>query len=102
MINGYPASDYYYTNIQIPSEVENSQKKEDQVNVAVHYKIVAFEQKEGKPLKSLEKNTMEDLLAKFEREAIEELGFAPAPTPQDPVVPAPKPAIIHGDGDDQR
>lgn len=101
MVNGYPATDFYYNNIKIPADVEQSEKKSDKINVAIHYKIVAFEKEGGKPLKALTKNEMEDKLQQFELEAIEELGFAPAPSPPAPATPTPKPAIIHGDDQDK-
>lgn len=95
-INGYPASDYYYKTITIPPDIEKSEKKEDQINVAIHYKIVSYEQEALRPLKSLEKNEMEAMLARFHKEAEEELGYAQPPAPP-AEEPKEKPAVIYGD-----
>lgn len=97
LINGYHPSEFYYNTVEIPSGLEDSQAKEDRINIAVHYKIVAFEKEAVRPLKSLPKNDMEATLARFQKEAVEELGYAPPePSPQ-PEEPAPKPSIIPSD-----
>ena len=96
LINGYPPSDFYYNNVTIPPDIEKSEKKEDQINVAIHYKIIAFEQEAVQPLKSLEKNEMEAMLARFQKEAEEELGYAEPPAPP-AETPKEKPAIIGED-----
>lgn len=96
LINGYHPSDYYYNTVTIPAGIESSDKKEDKINVAIHYKIVAYEKEALRPLKSLDKNEMEAMLARFKAESEEELGYAKAPAP--PVEePVEKPAIIGED-----
>ena len=73
LIYGYPATDFYFKTVQIPAQIASSEKKEDRVKVALHKKIVAFEQESLRPLKSLEKNQMESLLATWQAEVIKEL-----------------------------
>lgn len=93
LINGYHPSEFYYNTVTIPPDVEKSDKKEDRINVALHYKIVNYEKEAVRPLKSLEKNEMEAMLARFQAEVKEELGYAKPPAaPTEP--PKKKPAII--------
>lgn len=97
LINGFHPTDFYYNTIEIPAGLEASPEKEDRINVAIHYKIVAFEQEAVRPLKSLPKIDMEATLARFRKEAVDELGYAaPEPQPQNEV-PAAKPSIIPSD-----
>ena len=94
LINGFHPSEFYYNNIQLPDGIENSDKKEDQINVAVHFKIVAFEKEALVPINSLEKNELEATLSRFQNEAVEELGFGSPSTPKQVEKTGPKPAII--------
>ncbi len=94
LINGYHPSEFYYNNIQLPAGIENSEKKEDKINVAVHYKIVAYEKQSLQPINSGDKNELEAMLARFQKEAEEELGFAAQPPPQKKEEPVKKPSII--------
>lgn len=101
LINGYHPSEFYYNTVQIPEEVEASTGKEDQINVALHYKIVAFEKEARRPINSLPKNDLEAKLAQLREEAVQELGFAaPAPQPAQET-PAEKPAIILPEGEER-
>lgn len=94
LINGFHPSEFYYNNIQLPAGIENSDKKGDKINVAVHYKIVAFEKEALVPINSLKKNELESTLARFQEEAVEELGYAVQEPPQKEEEPAKKPSII--------
>ena len=94
LINGYHPTEFYYNTVEIPAGLESSTEKEDRINVAIHFKIVAFEKEAVRPLNSLPKNDMEATLARFRKEAVDELGFAsPEPEPQNEV-PVAKPSII--------
>ncbi len=81
LINGYHPSEFYYNNVQLPGGIENSEKKEDKINVTVHYKIIAYENEVLRPINSLSKDQLESMLARFQKEAKEELGFAAPPPP---------------------
>lgn len=95
MLNGYPENDYYYTTVQIPETVLNSNKLEDKLNVALHHKMVNWEKEAARPLKSLDKNTLEATLVQLRAEAEQSLGVvAKKPAPQGSGQVTPKPRII--------
>lgn len=99
LINGYAPSEFYYNNVQIPSDVAASTEKEDRINVALHNKIVTFEKESQQPINSLPKNDLEAMLAQFKVEVEQELGYANPPSAPIEEVPGEKPAIILPEGD---
>lgn len=82
MINGYPAKNYYYNTVTLPPDIAASTEKPNRIKVAFHYKLVAWEKANQRPLTSLPKNEMEALLTRLNNEAhadIEGEGKTPAP-----------------------
>lgn len=94
LINGYHPSEFYYNNIQLPEGIEGSEREEDKINVAVHYKIVAYEKEALMPINAVKKNELEAMLARFHQEVREELGIASNEAPPQKEAPAEKPSII--------
>lgn len=94
-LHGYPVTQYYHLNTTIPPDVLNSTQKEDRLNVFVHNKIVSYEQTFQRPLISLPKLEMENLLRNFRSEGEQTLYPAtPNQAQKQPDGPVAKPAII--------
>lgn len=73
MINGYPATEFYFNQIGIPQTVLISTLPADKLNVAIHNKIVNWEKTNLRPINSLPKNDMESLMQSFKAEAQKEM-----------------------------
>lgn len=91
LINGYHPSEFYYNNVQLPAGIEDSERKEDKINVAIHYKIVSYEKEALQPINSVKKNELESMLARFQEEAEEELGYSSQEPPKKQEEPVDKP-----------
>ncbi len=76
LINGYPATDYYYNQISIPADVLASTAVTDKIAVAFHNKMVAWEQSNKRPLRSLPKDELQSLLAQLKALATTEVNAA--------------------------
>ena len=96
-LNGYPISQYYHQTVKIPASFQNSTAPEDRVKVLLHNKMVAYEKENKRPINSLPKNDLENLLARLDRESREELGLVTRSVAPEDEVPAAKPSIIGED-----